>query len=135
VIEERWDWGGVDWEEFNEALEKELEGVPDPAGYASAQEVADAIEVLDAAVWQMAEAVVKKSAVSVRSKRWWTAELAQARKDKEKLAQRSFRQRDVPESPVHEEYRVACNTFSMRIRMARQCHWQKWLEQINEEDV
>jgi hypothetical protein len=135
VKEERWDWRSTDWEELNKALEKELEAVPDPDGYATGQEVEDAIEAFDAAVWRAVGAVVKKTKVTTHSKRWWTAELAQQHKEKERLARRSYRQRDVPGSPVHEEYRAARNAFSARIKMARDRHWREWLEQIDGEDV
>jgi hypothetical protein len=130
VKEERWDWRSTNWEELNEALEKELEAVPDPNGYATGQEVEEAIE----AVWRTVGAVVKKTKVTTHSKRWWTAELAQQRKEKEQLARRSYRQRDVPDSPAHEEYRVAHNAFSARIKIAREQHWREWLEQIDGED-
>ncbi|KAJ7348025.1 hypothetical protein DFH08DRAFT_637587, partial [Mycena albidolilacea] len=135
VKEERWDWWSTDWEELNEVLEKELEAVPDPDGYATGQEVEDTIEAFDAAVWHAVGAVVKKTKVTTHSKHWWTAELAQQRKEKKRLARCSYRQRDVPGSPVHEEYRAARNAFSARIKMVCDRHWQEWLEQIDGEDV
>ncbi|KAJ7302839.1 hypothetical protein DFH08DRAFT_615852, partial [Mycena albidolilacea] len=135
VVEERWDWKAVNWEEMNEVLAEEMEAVPDPEGYASAGEVEEAIEAFDAAVWRAVEKVVKRIKITTRSKRWWTPELATARKEKEKLARASYRQRDVPESPIHEQYRVARNTFSARIKMARERHWREWLAQVDGEDV
>ncbi|KAJ7321927.1 hypothetical protein DFH08DRAFT_637796, partial [Mycena albidolilacea] len=135
VKEERWDWKSTNWEELNKVLEKELEAVPDPDGYADGQEVEEAIKAFDAAVWRVVEAVVKRTKVTMHSKRWWTVELAQQHKEKERLVRCSYRQCDVPGSPAHEDYRVACNAFLARIKMARERHWREWLEQIDGEDV
>ncbi|KAJ7921816.1 hypothetical protein B0H13DRAFT_1508844, partial [Mycena leptocephala] len=135
VIEERWNWRGADWEELVKMLAAELEQAGLAEGYASAEEVEAAIAELDETVWRCVKEHVPLSKISPHSKRWWTPELSALRKEKEKLSWKSHRQRDIPDSPAHEEFRVARNTFSVRLRIARDRCWVEWLEQIDSSDV
>ncbi|KAJ6457679.1 hypothetical protein C8R45DRAFT_844168 [Mycena sanguinolenta] len=104
VVEERWNWRSTSWEDFGEMLAKELETVEDADGYTSMEEVEVAIGELDAALWRCVAEHVPVSKVSPHSKRWWTSELSKNKKEKEKLTRQSYRQRDVPDAPIHEEY-------------------------------
>ncbi|KAJ6468905.1 hypothetical protein C8R45DRAFT_766923, partial [Mycena sanguinolenta] len=108
--EKRWDWKGTDWEEFVKVLEEEWAAMEDADGYASLEEVLGALRRMDKAVWRCVEQKVRKMKVCARSKRWWTAELSEFRK-KERLARISYRHWDILTSPIHEQYRVARNTF------------------------
>ncbi|KAJ6447844.1 hypothetical protein C8R45DRAFT_763621, partial [Mycena sanguinolenta] len=131
--EVRWDWKSTNWEEFVGMLAGELE--METEGYASLEEVLSALRQLDAAVWRCVKEKVPRIKICARSKRWWTVELSAFRKEKEKLAKLSYEHRAVADSPVHEQYRVARNTFSSRVRTARRRHWAEWLEQIDEAEV
>ncbi|KAJ7906914.1 hypothetical protein B0H13DRAFT_1619027 [Mycena leptocephala] len=130
VKEERWNWRAADWEELVKKLEKELALEEEHEAYADLGEVLGDLEKLDEAVWRCVEEFVPKIKVCTRSKRWWTPELSSFRKEKERLARKSYRQRDIPDSPAHEEYRTARNTFSDRVRMARRRHWVEWLTRL-----
>ncbi|KAJ7918900.1 hypothetical protein B0H13DRAFT_1502454, partial [Mycena leptocephala] len=134
VVEERLNWRETDWEEFGKMLAEELAAVEDVEGYAGV-EVTAAIEALDAALWRCVAKHVPVSKVSPHSKRWWTGELAEAKKAKEKLARKSYRQRDVPAAPIHEEFRRARNDFSAMLKKARDKCWLEWLEGVDESDV
>ncbi|KAJ6512612.1 hypothetical protein C8R45DRAFT_762016, partial [Mycena sanguinolenta] len=109
--EERWDWKGTDWAEFVKTLDGEWAAMGVVDGYASLEEVLSALRRMDETVWRCVEQKVPKMKVCAHSKRWWTAELSKFRKEKEQLARLSYRHRDLLTSPVHEQYRVACNTF------------------------
>ncbi|KAF7373394.1 RNA-directed DNA polymerase from transposon X-element [Mycena sanguinolenta] len=135
VKETRWDWRGTNWEEFKELLAGELDAIGEVDGYASVNEILDAIQALDKVVWRCVEEKVPKLKSCARSKRWWTSELSALRRDKERLARLSYHQREVPGSPAHEEYRVARNYFSSRVRAARRQHWLEWLDSIDGADV
>ncbi|KAJ7780704.1 hypothetical protein DFH07DRAFT_689539, partial [Mycena maculata] len=109
--EERWNWRATDWVEFRKMMAEEFEGLGEVNGYASAADVDEGLAALDAAIWRCVEKHVPRSKISSHSKPWWTPELSESKKRKEKLARRSYRQRDVPDSPVHEEFRRARNDF------------------------
>ncbi|KAF7337390.1 RNA-directed DNA polymerase from transposon X-element [Mycena sanguinolenta] len=133
--EKRWNWRETNWEEFTKMLAEELAGVEDADGYASAGEVMTAIQNLDRAIWRCVKEKVPRVQVSPQSKRWWSEELSAMRKEKEKLAKLSYQQRGVPGSPAHEQYRVARNNFSAKVRTARRQYWMEWLEGIDGGDV
>ncbi|KAJ6450856.1 hypothetical protein C8R47DRAFT_958598, partial [Mycena vitilis] len=135
IVEKRWNWRAADWEELNKMLAEELALMEIIEGYASAVEVDEAIAKLDGVIWRCVKKHVPLSKISLYSKRWWTLELSAFRKEKEKLSRKSHRQRDVPESPIHEEYRVARNAFSARLKAARDRCWMEWLGQIDSSDV
>ncbi|KAJ7082809.1 hypothetical protein C8R43DRAFT_835832, partial [Mycena crocata] len=133
--EERWNWRGGKWKEFGEMLEAELEAVGEVDGYASVEEVLAGIEELDAAVWRCVREHIPLAKVCPHSKRWWTPELSEARKVKQRLALKSYRRRDNRNDPIHEEFRVARNSFSAKIKAARDNCFLEWTEQIDGSDV
>ncbi|KAJ7924090.1 hypothetical protein B0H13DRAFT_1451327, partial [Mycena leptocephala] len=135
VIEERLNWRATDWEEFGKKLAEELATVGEADGYAGVEEVEAAIATLDAALWRCVAEHVSVSKVSPHSKRCWTGELAETKKAKEKLARKSYRQRDVPAAPIHEEFRRARNDFSAMLKRARDGCWLEWLEGVDESAV
>ncbi|KAJ7712974.1 hypothetical protein DFH07DRAFT_763334, partial [Mycena maculata] len=100
-VEEQWNWRGADWPEWEEELSGELEALGEVDGYASLEEVMEALGKLDAVVWKCVRKHVPIAKISPHSKRWWKVEFT----ERDRLATKSYRQRDVPESPVHEEYR------------------------------
>ncbi|KAJ7881662.1 hypothetical protein B0H13DRAFT_1561220, partial [Mycena leptocephala] len=111
VKEERWNWRAADWVEARKMLVGELAGTEEVDGYAGVEEVEAALEALDATIWRCVEKHVPRSKLSPHSKRWWTPELSTHKKATEKLARESYRQRDVGNSPIHEEYRRARNDY------------------------
>jgi hypothetical protein len=86
VKEERWDWKATEWEEMAKMLEGELALLGDPAGYADLNEVLDALDKLDEAIWCCVAEKVLKVKICNRSKRWWTPELSKFRKERERLS-------------------------------------------------
>ncbi|KAJ7649308.1 hypothetical protein B0H17DRAFT_849641, partial [Mycena rosella] len=110
-VEVRRNWRGTDWKLFNEMLEEELTAEPMVEGYASEAEVLAALARLDAAIDRCVEKHVPLSKPSPHSKRWWTQELTRHRKERNALALKSFRKRDLLFHPVHEEYRRVRNNF------------------------
>ncbi|KAJ7812055.1 hypothetical protein B0H13DRAFT_1497125, partial [Mycena leptocephala] len=135
IVEERLNWRTTDWEEFGKMLAAELEAVGEVDGYAGVGEVEEGIAALDAILWRCVGEHVSVSKISPHSKRWWTGELAEAKKAKEKLARKSYRQRDVPTASIHEEFRRARNDFSASLKKARDGCWLEWLEGVDESDV
>ena len=54
------------------------------------------------------------------------------KKQKEKLARKSYRKRAEAENPIHEEFRQARNLYSEAIWKAKDEHWVEWLENLDE---
>ncbi|KAJ7209235.1 hypothetical protein GGX14DRAFT_364782, partial [Mycena pura] len=109
--EDRRNWRATDWEEFNKILETELEADPMVAGYASEAEVLAGLTRLDSAINRCVEKLVPLCKPCSHSKRWWTKELTVQMKERNAHALKSFRKRDLPFHPIHEEYRRVRNNF------------------------
>ena len=125
----------TDWEDFGKTLGDELEDVPEPEAYTSVEELERAIRRLDNAINVTIEKHTPFSRPCPHSKRWWTKELAQAKKKKEKLARLSYRKWGFPQHPIHEEHRKARNAYSNQIQKAKAEHWADWLEGLDNESV
>jgi hypothetical protein len=92
VVEERWNWRAADWEELEKMLVVELEMLGVDEGYASTEEVEEAITKLDEVIWRCVRKHVPLSKISPHSKRWWTPELSAFHEEKQRLSRRSYRQ-------------------------------------------
>ena len=92
----------------------------------------DQITKLDTAIKTAIKEVVPLSRPSPYTKRWWNKGLTIMRKQKEKLARKSYRKRAEDENPIHEEFRQVRNLYSEAIRKAKDKHWVEWLENLDE---
>ena len=57
------------------------------------------------------------------------------KKQKEKLARKSYRKRAEDKNPIHEEFRQVRNLYSEAIWKAKDEHWVEWLENLDEGDI
>lgn len=69
------------------------------------------------------------------AKRWWTKELTDLKKEKNRLSRISYRYRATPNHPVHKQHREAANNLSNRIDETKREHWTDWLEEATSKDI
>lgn len=69
------------------------------------------------------------------SKRWWTKELERERRQVQRLRNRSYHLRDVPDHPVHKEWRRARNKYGEHIDNTKQEHWSSFIEDADNESI
>jgi len=68
------------------------------------------------------------------SRRWWTKELSELKKEQNRLSNRSYKLRDVRNHPIHMEFRASVNKFEVMIETCKQ-HWTDWLELIEQQEI
>src|SRR6202012_3866856 len=78
---------------------------------------------------------VPLSKPSPYSKRWWTKELSNMRKAKNRLNALSYRLREDSGHPIHEEAKQCRKQYSDRILETKEEHWKQWLENATEHDI
>ena len=125
----------TDWEEFKRTLANELADMQSGDELTSEEKFFEQINKLDAAI----NVAIKEHVPVMRSspymKRWWTKELTDMKKSKERLARKSYRKIAVDEDPIHEEFRQVRNDYSLAIRRTKQGHWTEWLETLDDEGL
>ena len=72
---------------------------------------------------------------SPHSKRWWTKELTDMKKDLARMAQASHRLCNQEWLLIHEEYHIKCNKVTTALKMAKKLHWMDWLDNMTGEEI
>jgi ribonuclease HI/endonuclease/exonuclease/phosphatase family metal-dependent hydrolase len=125
----------VDWPEFSKTLKANLDNIPRPAVISNVNSFNRKLADLNTAIWNAINEHVSTTKPCPYSKRWWSAELTQSKKDTAKLGQQAKYFRDYPYHPVHEEYRQQRNKYANMIKNAKADHWTDWLEGLDESSV
>jgi ribonuclease HI len=134
-IRERKNWRMVEWETFRKELTKKLDSLPPPTELVDLQRFESTLTALEKSIQETVEATVPTQKLTPHTKRWWTLELSQLRKQFQKLSHRSHRKRMEPEHPVHEEYRRTRNDYTQKIRDTKKEHWTQWLENATDDNI
>ena len=79
--------------------------------------------------------VVPRLADTPFTKRWWSKELANERKQVIRLGRAAYRKRTDLDHPAHAEYRKARNKYGENIGKAKKEHWEAFLEGVDEATV
>jgi len=125
----------VDWKEFRDRLNTHLADIPEPMPITSEAQFQAAAAKLITAIQQTIEDKTPRTKPSPHAKRWWTRELSQMIKHKDKLSDSSYKMRGLPNHPVHEEHRKYRNLVTETIRKTKKEHWISYLEDLNQQDV
>jgi hypothetical protein len=118
----------TEWNDFRESLKAELGQIPDPETYNNIDELRQAIKHIDKAINNCMEKHVPLSKLCPALKRWWSGELAEARKGVTKLGRMSYRKRAMQDHPIHEEFCMVRNTYLLQIRKTKA---KEWLEKLD----
>ena len=134
-FEAKYNFKLTNWEEFCETLEASLGTLPEPEELTTVAQFHTTIEQLDLVIKAVIEKHVPMSKHSLYSKRWWSKELAELKKKKEKLARKLYERRAADGDPIHKIFRQARNDYSLAIRKAKANHWAEWLESLDNAGV
>ena len=81
------------------------------------------------------EESVPISRPSPYTKRWWTKELTELKKAKNRLSNLSYKFQGIPEAPVHVQHKEATKELCHRIDEVKKAHWTNWLEEATAKDI
>jgi len=101
----------VDWPAFREVLEKKLAEVHPAQKITNQRQLdqccADLTQVIQSTIHE--QVLVTK--ITLKSKRWWTKELMQLRRQAEKLGRQSYKCRSQPLHRIHSEHKEAAKRY------------------------
>ena len=98
--------------------------LPEPEELTTVAQFHTTIKQLDLVIKAVIKKHVPMSKHSPHSKRWWSKELAELKKKKEKLARKSYERWVVDGDPIHKTFHQARNDYLMAICEAKANHGQ-----------
>ncbi|CAG8677706.1 1347_t:CDS:2, partial [Acaulospora colombiana] len=126
----------VDWTEFNEILTSYLANSPEfRERYTSREELSAGVIALTNAITSTIDICVPLAAPCAYAKRWWTRELTELKKAKNRASAEAHKWRYIPEHPSHEAYHSLSTKYVTQIRKTKEEHWISWLEGLNDHDI
>ena len=93
------------------------------------------LSVLTEAIQSTMHEVVLRWHPSPHSKRWWSRELTELKKRKNKLSNTSYYFWALPDHLVHEEHRAIRSKYSTAISNTKWEHWTAFLEGLSYSEV
>ncbi len=125
----------VNWELFKKGLERRL-GRLERAGKIHSQvHLNKACCELTKAIQEMITETVPVMHICTRSKRWWTKELTQLRRNTNRLGRQSSKLSKYPYHMKHAEHVDAVKLYRNTLETTKQQHWRDWLERVEEPDI
>jgi len=125
----------VDWDEFHKALARHL-GPEQPGDQIINQRQLDSrCSSLTKAIQSTIRDQVPITEITPMSKRWWTKELTQLRKQANKLGRESFRCRGNPSHKIHAQHKEAAKRYDGTLNYTKKQHWRDWAERADEPDI
>ncbi|CDO73528.1 hypothetical protein BN946_scf185013.g163 [Trametes cinnabarina] len=127
----RRDFRQVDWLAFDQSLASRIATRVPLRVIETTQEFDRTLGALMDDLQATIEEHVPLTADTPYTKRWWSKELTSMRKEKERLARISHRNRQDSKHPSHAEYRRFRNRYADAIRAAKRDHWQAWIDSVD----
>jgi len=125
----------TDWSLFREDLDKRLKEAPEWTAIDNEEEFNRQVETLMQIIQESIEARVPLSKPNPLSKRWWTKELNQMKKEGYRLSRTSYKFRALPKNRAHHEYKEHRRQFADAITIAKRQHWEDFLEEATEREM
>lgn len=125
----------VDWEKFGEKLTDQLSRIPNPRRYTTAEEIDQAVDDLTKSLQTVIEEVVPIPKTIPNAKRWWTRELREVTKAKNRIHRLTITYRYEPNHPSHYELKRANRRLAILIELTRDDYWNGWLRNAAEGDA
>jgi hypothetical protein len=125
----------VDWKKFKNMLQNALYEFPTDDPIVTEAEFQRVAKGVSDSILLAIDQHVPLSHPSPFTKRWWTHDLTQMRKELNKLAKSSYDLRYIPDHPIHKEHRKHRNRYSEEIKKMKKDHWLDWLESINSNEI
>ena len=124
----------TDWKEFANHL-MTLLPTEEPKRLTSTAEFREALDSINNALKSTVEAVVPINKPFPSTKRWWTHELNDLRKKKNRLANLSHHWRGIPDHPSHQDHHNTSREYAKMIESTKKEHWENWLLNASERDM
>ena len=124
----------MDWTDFRDNLSKRLLPLDPPGRIKEQEHLNVSCDTLTKAIQATIEDCVPTTTICALSKRWWTKELTQMRRNMNKLGRVSYKRKDDLAHPVHAEHKEAERLYDRTLERTKKQHWRDWLERAEDPD-
>jgi len=125
----------VDWLDFRDNLSRRLSTLDVPSPIRNQERLDSNCKALTEVILETVKDCVPSSVLCAKSKRWWTKELTQMRRNMNKLGRQSYKLRNNPAHPVHKEHTDAEKLYDRTLERTKRQHWRDWLERAEDPDI
>ena len=125
----------VDWEKFRKTLEGQLRTLGLPRTIRNQGELDIECSRLTNALQNTIQSVVPTTELCPKSRRWWTKELTDLRREASRLGRKASKLKDRPNDPTHSESAKAKKAYEKAIEYNKKHHWRDWLEKADDPDI
>ena len=125
----------VDWATFRVTLEEQLQEFGLPRAIRNQGELDIECERLTKALQNTIQREVPVSDLGPMSRRWWTKELMDLRREASKIGRKASKYKNDPTNPLHVESAKAKKTYEKTIEYNKKHHWRDWLEKADDPDI
>jgi Endonuclease-reverse transcriptase len=136
VIEEPFpNFRNVDWTAFRDTLRANLAEIQPAQKITNQRQLDRSCESLTHAIQATIREQVPVTKITSKSKRWWTKELTDLRRQASKIGRQSYKRRNEPEHRVHADHKEAVTRYDKTLRYTKKQHWRDWLEKAEDPDI
>jgi Endonuclease-reverse transcriptase len=129
------DFRNADWPKINTLLKAKLEAESPAVQIRTQEQFISKVDMLIEIITDVLHENLDELKPSPFSRRWWTKELTELKKEQNWLSNKLYKLRDVCNHPIHVEFRASANKFKeVMIETCKQ-HWIDWLESIEQQEI
>ena len=101
----------------------------------SEEELENTVNALVRLIQEVLTQEVPATKPSPYTKRWWSKELTELKKEHSKLSKLPNCFRGIPNHAIHAEHKTAANKLRNRIDKTKKEHWTEWLDNTTSQDI
>ncbi|PPQ82122.1 hypothetical protein CVT24_012427 [Panaeolus cyanescens] len=125
----------ADWERISAKVEEKMRGWEWEGGIGDEEDFESAAEWLTKCLSTTIEEEVELTKPLPDEKRWWTRELEELKKAKNRLASKAFKMRAWVDAEVHQRAKRAARRFAEEVLRAKRERWEEWLNEASTRDL
>ena len=129
------DFRAADWPVVNETLKNRLLAESPAIRIRTTDEFISKVDTVVRIITEVLKEKLDTKRPSPYARRWWTKELSNLRTKQNKLSNKSYKFRQVPDHPSHAEHKSAVKEFKKLLTATKQQNWIDWLENAEQQDL
>jgi Endonuclease-reverse transcriptase len=129
------DYRGADWPTVNNALNARLLAESPAVRLRTKDEFEAKVNKIVKIIKEVLEEQLEPKKPSPYARRWWTKELSDLRTLQNKLSNKSYKFRLLPDHPSHAEHKAAIKSFKKLLTATKKHNWIDWLENVDQRDL
>ena len=129
------DFHAADWPFINEILKDKLVAESPALCIHTKEEFIVKVDTIVRIIKEVLKEELEPKRPSCYAHRWWTEELSQLQAKQNKLSNKSYKFRHIPDHLSHAEHKSAIKEFKRLLIATKKQNWIDWLENVEQRDL